>query len=179
MLHGAASSGYNHLQLAEALADAFSVYLVDRRGRGLSGPFGSDYSIGKEVEDLDALLVATGAHHVFAVSSGAIIALQAALTLPALQKVAIHELPLLVKDPAAALARFDQEMAKGNEAAALALAMKAAQMGPRVFNVLPLWLLERLTKMMMAGEDKKPKSEYVTMRALAPTLHYDCSLSSR
>ena len=38
LLHGSMSSGYNHLQLANALSDAFTVYIPDRRGRGLSGP---------------------------------------------------------------------------------------------------------------------------------------------
>lgn len=37
VVHGSMSSGYYHLQLAEALADAFTVYLLDRRGRRLSG----------------------------------------------------------------------------------------------------------------------------------------------
>src|SRR5438552_18471475 len=59
LVHGTMSSAHNHLQLAEALADAFTVYVPDRRGRGLSGPHGKDYSIQKEVEDLDALLTQT------------------------------------------------------------------------------------------------------------------------
>lgn len=42
MLHGAMESAQSHMQLATALADAFTVYLPDRRGRGLSGPFGAD-----------------------------------------------------------------------------------------------------------------------------------------
>ena len=56
LLHGAASSAHNHMQLAEALYRAFTVYAPDRRGRGLSGPYSEDYSIQKDVEDLDALL---------------------------------------------------------------------------------------------------------------------------
>ena len=51
LLHGAASSSYNHTQLAEALADAFTVYVPDRRGRGLSGPYSKEYSIQQDVED--------------------------------------------------------------------------------------------------------------------------------
>src|SRR5258708_5303263 len=54
LVHGAMESAQSHLQLAEALADAFTVYLPDRRGRGRSGPYGNDYGIQKEVEDLDA-----------------------------------------------------------------------------------------------------------------------------
>jgi pimeloyl-ACP methyl ester carboxylesterase len=94
LLHGAMESAQSHMQLAEALAATFTVYLPDRRGRGLSGPYGKDYSIRKNVEDMDALLTKTGAHYVFGVSSGAIIWLQAALTLPAIHKAAIFEPPL-------------------------------------------------------------------------------------
>jgi hypothetical protein len=56
--------------------------------------------------------------------------------------------------------------------------MKATQMGPPVFNVIPRWLLERLTTMMLASEDKKAGGDDVTMRMLAPTLHYDFQLVS-
>src|SRR5712692_2450682 len=163
LLHGTASSGYNHIQLAEALADAFTVYVLDRRTLGLSGPYSKDYSIQKEVEDLDALLTKTGAHRVFGVSSGGIICLQAALTLPAIHKAAIFEPPLFINGaPTAVLARFDQEMAQGKVAAALITGMKGAQMGPPIFNVMPRWLLELLTSLMMAGEDKKATPNDVT-----------------
>ena len=33
VVHGTMSSGYNHMQLAEQLSDAFTIYLIDR-GRG-------------------------------------------------------------------------------------------------------------------------------------------------
>jgi pimeloyl-ACP methyl ester carboxylesterase len=177
LVHGTASSGYNHIQLAEALADAFTVYLLDRRTLGLSGPYSKDYSIQKEVEDLDALLTKTGAHHVFGVSSGGIICLQAALSLPAIHKAAIYEPALFINGaPTAVLARFDQEMAEGKVAAALITAMKGAQMGPPIFNVMPRRLLELLTNMAMKGEDKKGSGGYVPMRALAPAMHYDFQL---
>src|SRR6202165_1170373 len=69
LLHGAMESGLSHLQLAEQLAAGFTVYLPDRRGRGLSGPFGGGYSIQKEVDDLSALLSETGTGQVLGVSS--------------------------------------------------------------------------------------------------------------
>jgi pimeloyl-ACP methyl ester carboxylesterase len=178
LLHGTASSGYNHIQLAEALADAFTIYVPDRRTLGLNGPYSKDYSIQKEVEDLDALLTKTGAHNVFGVSSGGIICLQAALTLHAIHKAAIYEPPLFINGvPTAVLARFDQEMAEGKVAAALITAMKGAQMGPPIFNVVPRRLLELLTNMAMKGEDKKGSGGYVPMRALAPAMHYDFQLA--
>jgi pimeloyl-ACP methyl ester carboxylesterase len=91
VLHGSISTDYNHIQLAEALADAFTVYLPDRRGRGLSRPYRHDYTAGEDVDDLDALLTRTGAHNVFGVSVGGIVVLEAALTLPAIHKAAVYE----------------------------------------------------------------------------------------
>jgi pimeloyl-ACP methyl ester carboxylesterase len=178
LLHGAMESAQSHMQLAEALADTFTVYVPDRRGRGLSGPYGKDYSIQKDVEDLDALLTKTGAHHVFGVSSGGLISLQAALTLPAIHKAALYEPALIMNGSASTawLTRYDKEMAQGKVAAALITGMKGTKMGPPIFNVMPRWLLELLTSMAMASEGKKARGDVVTMRALAPTLHYDGQL---
>src|SRR4029077_20983503 len=81
VLHGAMESAQSHEQLADALAGTFTVYLPDRRGRGLSGPYGKDYAIQRDVEDLEAVLTKTGALRVMGVSSGALICLEAARTL--------------------------------------------------------------------------------------------------
>ncbi len=67
------------MQLGMALSDDFTVYIPDRRGRGLSGPFGDNYGIKREVEDMDAILKKTGAQNVFGTATGGIIALQSAL----------------------------------------------------------------------------------------------------
>lgn len=178
LLHGTMSSGLHHTQLAEALADDFTVYLPDRRGRGLSGPYSEADTMQQEVDDLDALLTRTGAHNVFAVSSGAIVLLQAASSLPAIQKAAIFEPPLFDDDakPIAVLARYDREIAQGRVVAALITAMKGAQLGPPMFGVMPRWLLELLTGRYMASQDKKPTGDYVPMRELAPMIHYDFQL---
>jgi pimeloyl-ACP methyl ester carboxylesterase len=179
LLHGIMESAQSHTQLAEELARDFTVYLPDRRGRGFSGPQGKDYRILKEVEDLDALLDKTEATRVFGVSAGAVICLQAALTLTAIEKAAIFEPPLLINGSVstAFLTRFDEEMAEGKVASALVTAMKGSQMGPPVLNLVPRALLELLTKMMTAVEDKKAKPGDVTMSMLASTLHDDFQLS--
>ena len=175
LVQGAMGSAHNFMQLAGALSDTFTVYVPDRRGRGLSDlPYSKDYSIQKEVEDVGALLAKTGARSVFGLSSGALISLQAALTLPAIHKVAIFEPPLFINGaPTAVLPRLEKEIAQGKVAAALITGMKAAQIGPPIFNVIPGFLLELLTKMVIAQEDKKGSGEYLPMRALAPTLRYD------
>ncbi len=180
IVHGAMETSQSHVQLAEALADTFTVYLPDRRGRGLSGPHGANYSIQEEVDDLDALMTHTGAHAVFGVSAGGLISLQAALTLPTIHKVALFEPALLMSDakPLVWLKRYDREMAQGKVAAALVTAMKGAQMGPAIFTIMPRWLLESLTSMAMTSEEKKGSGDNEPMRALAPTLHDDFLLVS-
>jgi pimeloyl-ACP methyl ester carboxylesterase len=178
LVHGAMESGQSHRQLAQALADAFTVTMLDRRGRGLSGPYGPGYRVHKDVEDLEAVLTQAGAHMLFGVSSGGVIALEAALRLPAIHKVAVFEPALIINgSPSTAfLARYDQEMAQGKLAAALVTGMLGSQMGPAIFNAIPRWLLERLTASAMASQDKKAQAGDVTMRQLAPTLHYDFQL---
>jgi pimeloyl-ACP methyl ester carboxylesterase len=177
-LHGAMESSISHMQLAEALAGSFTIYLPDRRGRGLSGPYGANYSMQREVEDLDALLTKTGARRVFGVSAGGLICLQAALTLPAIQKVAVYEPALVVNHSisTAFLPRYDREIAEGNIPAALVSGMLGAQMGPSFLRVMPRWLLEAFTRQGMKQEDKTAQEGDVTMRSLAPTLHYDFQL---
>lgn len=178
VLHGAMESAQSHMQLAAALADAFTVYLPDRRGHGRSGPYGEGYGMRKEVEDLSALLTQTGARNVFGVSAGGLICLQAALTLSAIHKVALYEPALIVNGSVstAFLTRYDRELAQGNVAAALVTGMLGSQMGPAFLNAMPRWLLESFTSKAMAQEDKKATSGDVTMRMLAPTLHYDFQL---
>ncbi len=178
MLHGAMESARSHTRLDEALADAFTVYLPERRGHNLRGPFSKDYSMHKEVEDLDALLTKTGAHKVFGVSAGGLICLQAALSLPAIQQVAVYEPALIVNGSASTtfLTRYDQEIAQGKVAVALITGMQAAKLGPPVFNAIPRGLLELLTTLALKQEDKQAGAGDVTTRMLAPTLHYDFQL---
>ncbi len=178
LVQGAMGTALNFVQLAEALADKFTVYVPDRRGRGLSPhPYSNDYTIQKDIEDLEALFTKTCAHYIFGLSSGAIIALQAALSLPSIQRAAIYEPPLFVDGlPKPLLTRYEQEMNEGKQSAALLTAMQATQMGPAFFKFIPRWLLERLANRMMNQEDKQAKSETVTMRKLAPTLRYDFHL---
>ena len=180
ILHGAMESAQSHMQLAEALADAFTVYLPERRGHWITGPVRKDYTMQQEVDDLDALMTKTGAENIFGVSAGGLICLQATLTLPAIHKVAVYEPALIVNNSAstALLPRYDKEIAEGKTAAALVTGMLAAQLGPAIFNIMPRWLLEAFTTMGMKGEEKTAKAGDVTMRMLAPTLHYDFILIS-
>jgi pimeloyl-ACP methyl ester carboxylesterase len=172
LLHGSMESARSHTRLAQSLADDFTVYLPDRRGRGMSGPYRPGHGIRTEVEDLDAVLAESGAELVFGVSAGGLAALEAARTRPAIRKVAVYE-PALLLDPSWPtdwISRFDQEIAQGNVAAALITSMYGFDLAPPIFKVMPRRLLESLTRMGMNREDKKAAADTVTMRELAPTV---------
>lgn len=84
--------------LAERLTDRFTVYIYDRRGRGESGDTGP-YSVDREIDDIDALIKeAGGTAFVCGVSSGAVLALEAASTLPSITRLALYEAPFVVDD---------------------------------------------------------------------------------
>jgi len=84
------------VKLAELLAPRFTVYGYDRRGRGDSGDT-APYAVDREIEDLAALIdVAGGYAHVWGLSSGGILALQAAAAGLPIRRLAIQEPPLVV-----------------------------------------------------------------------------------
>ncbi len=90
--------------MAKRLASQFTVFHYDRRGRGDSGNH-PDYSVSREIDDLDAVIQkAGGSAFVLGVSSGGALALEAAARLRGISKVAIYEAPFIVDNthPAAA-----------------------------------------------------------------------------
>jgi pimeloyl-ACP methyl ester carboxylesterase len=168
-------SAHSHLQLATALADAFTVYLPDRRGRGMSGPYPVDYSVRTELDDLAAVMAETGAEMVFGVSASGLVVLEAARVNPAIRRAAVYEPAVLPKGTKHTqwLPRFDREMADGKVAAALITSMFGLELAPPAMKLMPRRLLAALTTMIMRGEDKKAANGIGAMRALAPTLHHE------
>jgi pimeloyl-ACP methyl ester carboxylesterase len=81
-------------RLAELLSPHFTVYTYDRRGRGESGDT-LPFAVEREVEDIDALIdEAGGAAFVYGISSGAALALEAAVRLGGkIKKLALYEPP--------------------------------------------------------------------------------------
>lgn len=86
------------VRLAELLSSSFTVYHYDRRGRGDSGDT-LPYAVEREIEDLDALIQdAGGAASVFGMSSGAVLALDAATSGVDITRLALYEPPMAVDD---------------------------------------------------------------------------------
>jgi pimeloyl-ACP methyl ester carboxylesterase len=77
--------------LVPELAQHCTTYVYDRRGRGESGDAPA-YAVEREIEDLEAVIGEAGGEAVvFAGSSGANLALEAALTSAPISKLALHE----------------------------------------------------------------------------------------
>jgi pimeloyl-ACP methyl ester carboxylesterase len=79
--------------LAQALAGEFTVVNYDRRGRGDSED-SAEYTVEREIEDIQALIAATGEDAaLFGYSSGAVLALKAAASGLAIGRLALYEPP--------------------------------------------------------------------------------------
>jgi len=87
------------VKLARLLAARFTVYSYDRRGRGDSGD-AAPYAVEREIGDLAAMITAAGGRaDVWGLSSGAVLALEAAAAGLPIRALAVQEPPLVV-DPA-------------------------------------------------------------------------------
>ena len=79
--------------LAELLTSSYTVFEYDRRGRGDSGDT-LPYSTAREIEDLEAVVAATGSSpFVYGHSSGGALALEAAAHGIDFRKIAVYEPP--------------------------------------------------------------------------------------
>jgi len=175
-VHGSGQSSQNFMKLASVLSDGFTVLVPDRRGRGQSGPFGEGYGLQTECDDLRAILAQTGARFVFGLSSGAVICLRAALTVPEVAMAALYEPPLPVGgwSPAFWVDRYDDEVAHGDLASAFVTAMKGTQSVPRF---VPRSALIPLVRLALARADvSKVGADEVHPLTLITTLHYDAQL---
>ena len=187
LFHGGANASQSYSKLGADLSDAFTVYIPDRRGRGLSGPFGDNYSMRREVEDVDALLTETEAHNVFGLSSGGLIALQAALDLRSIRKAVINEPPLDVDNSIMTMLqsfmpRFDREIGEGKIADATVTLLKdfgalflPGALQP-VVNIAPRSVLAWLSREILRRDAKNVTGDNVPLEALIPTFHFDYQL---
>jgi pimeloyl-ACP methyl ester carboxylesterase len=173
LIHGGMEASQHFMKLATLLSDRFTVSVPDRRGRGMSGSFGEQYSGAKECEDIAALVEKTGAENIFGLSSGALIALRSALAVARLKRIALYEPPLSLNGstPTSWVARYDREVAQGKLPQALATAIKGIPVDP-FLSALPRWFL---VPPFMLGERAmdNAKGDDVSIKSLISTQHYD------
>ncbi|MFI6920600.1 alpha/beta fold hydrolase [Nonomuraea spiralis] len=174
LVHGGMQASQHFAKLAAALSTDFTVYVPDRRGRGLSGPHGADFGVMREVEDIQALVTATGASQIFGLSTGALVVLRTALSTPALDRIALYEPPLSIDGSAPMdwVPRYDHEVAMGKSASALVTALKGLDAEPSLFSRIPRFALVPLLAIGARLQGAGPADE-VPVKALIPTQHFD------
>jgi len=152
--------------IAQELKDRFTVYTYDRRGRGESGDT-KPYSTQREIEDLAAVIEAAGGSvAIFAISSGVVLSLEAANTIPGITGMVLYEAPVFTdatrkQVPADYVQRMDQLVASGDGAGAVKHFMQNGIQVP--------WFV--LLMMQVFGMFKK-------MAPVGRTLPYDTALVS-
>jgi pimeloyl-ACP methyl ester carboxylesterase len=98
LVGGAIDDGSENAPLATELATRFTVYNYARRGRGDSGDT-LPYAVEREIEDLEALIAeAGGSAHLYGVSSGGALGLEAAAAGIAVDTLAVYEVPYNLAD---------------------------------------------------------------------------------
>jgi pimeloyl-ACP methyl ester carboxylesterase len=173
--HGGGRISQNYEKLALALADTFTVYIPDRRGRGLSEQEGKNYDIQKASEDLVAVIQTTSAELIFGHSAGALIALQTMLAHP-VKKLAVYEPPISVNHsfPLSWLTAFENALQKGKRKKAMAISLKGLNVIEGV-GKMPLWTVRFLINLLSILERKKEKG--TRMLDLLPTLTADIKMA--
>jgi len=179
LVHGGLQASQNFMALGNALADEFTVYIPDRRGRGLSGPFGDNYSIAADAEDMQALVYQTKAQNIFGLSSGAIVTLQTAIITPSLKKVALYEPPILVDgvDHTNMELEYESALLNGNFGKAMISIIRGTG-DSSMFAVLPAFITAPFMNFAMNRQQKQVKGDDVPLKALIPTFRYDSILVS-
>ena len=132
LVTGALGTRGSHQALAALLANDFTVFNYDRRGRADSGDT-APYAVEREVEDIDAIIgAAGGTAYVYGISSGAILAVEAASKLPTkITKLALYEPPFILDDsrpplPADYVPRLNAAIAAGRPGDAVLIFMTDA-----------------------------------------------------
>jgi pimeloyl-ACP methyl ester carboxylesterase len=96
LVGGGFDDGSENAPLATELAKHLTVYNYARRGRGDSGDT-LPYALEREIEDIEALIAeAGGSAHLFGVSSGGALALEAAAAGLAIDRLAVYEAPYTI-----------------------------------------------------------------------------------
>ena len=131
LVHGATGAHWSFRFLVPALVDRFSVFAIDRRGRGESGDRG-DYAIELEFEDVaavvDSIAEPTG---LLGHSYGATVALGAALVARNLHKLVLYEAsPGISVVSAEDVERVDDLVSRGEREEALSHALRTFGLTP-------------------------------------------------
>jgi pimeloyl-ACP methyl ester carboxylesterase len=146
---GVLSMAADYTTFARALGERFSVHVIERRGRGESGPQGDDYSIVKECEDVLTLQAETGASLLVGHSYGGLIALEVGRNNPAFTRIAVYEPGVSIAGsmPIAWMPGYKQKLAANRRLDAMVEFTHAD--APRRLQRIPPWIMKLMLFMMV------------------------------
>lgn len=175
LVHGAGQTAESFRTLATDLSQDFTVYVPDRRGRGMSPTYGDFHGLRSEIEDLAALLDATGARNVFGLSAGAVIAIETARSRTDIRKLALYEPPLSFNGVVHGswAPRYERQLAAGKPGSALVAVLKGTR-DRTAFRLVPGFLLGPALDFIIQRTAERPVPPGTfSPRDIIPTLHYD------
>jgi pimeloyl-ACP methyl ester carboxylesterase len=145
--------------LALELAQNFTVHTIERRGRGLSGPQGKDYSIKKECEDIVALQNATDAIYMVGHSFGGFVALEAARNNKSFKKIAAYEPGVSIDGsiPLDWVSKCQEQIDKKHYLDAFTTFARGVN--PESAGKAPHWLLRLILPIAMKKKERRQKYE--------------------
>ena len=155
VLPGALSMAADYAAFASALAEHFTVHIIERRGRGLSSPQGDDYSILKEREDVLALQQETGASLLVGHSFGGLVTLEVARNNPLFTKVAVYEPGVSIDGsiPMHWMPGYEKKLAEKKYLDAFVEFSLAV--GPERARNTPPWLMKLLLPLFLNSHERK------------------------
>jgi pimeloyl-ACP methyl ester carboxylesterase len=143
--------------LAELLSADFTVHVIERRGRGCSGPQGDGYRIDDECDDVAAVCAATGSRRLFGHSYGGLVALRAALDHTGIDAVAVYEPGVSVDGsiPVDWIPRASAELEAGEASDAFLTFIRGVN--PAQTGRVPRWMLRRILKRAIPAPEMTQK----------------------
>lgn len=156
--------------LAAELAEHFTVFNYDRRGRGESGDT-APYAVEREIEDLGAIIAeAGGSASVYGHSAGAALALRAAAHDHPIHGLVLHEPPYAPEDD-------EEERASRELAASLKKLLAEGRRGDAIAHVFNNTGLPReMAEDLMPPEAVEALSRDEGVLAMAHTFVYDLEI---
>ncbi|MEU4537470.1 alpha/beta hydrolase [Streptosporangium sp. NPDC023825] len=152
VLGGSLRTSEDYLPLASVLARSFTVNVVDRRGRGASGPQGPQYALGKEVEDLLAVQAETGARLAFGHSYGALVILETARSFQLFDRIAVYEPGVPVAPvPTGWMAPYRERLAADDPYGAFVHFIQGSGGAPAFMTKMPYWYLRMAMRVGFRG----------------------------
>lgn len=178
LVHGGMMASQNLMKLGELLSDQFTVYIPDRRGRGLSLAH-DKIGLLAESEDLLALADKTQAANIYGLSAGGVVAFQAGKLGKHIKRIALHEPPLLINETKTTwMKRYRESISKGNLGRAFMTIVNGTDDPSSFLNRLPGFIMAPLIGMALKRQAGKllENEDDVTLEPLIRAMEYDITL---